>query len=77
VLFVTWLLGGFVGLSANGVAALILGVTASMFLGIGLMVAVFVSSRGGQDQASYDATTSQLKNVDRTQQDDGTGGSAR
>jgi hypothetical protein len=41
----TYVFGGFTGLSAGGVAALILGVTFSYALGVGLMVAVFHSSR--------------------------------
>ena len=47
----TWLLGGFAGLSAAGAGALIVGVTASFALGIGLMVAVFHSSRSGLDES--------------------------
>ena len=41
----TYLFGGFDGLSAGGVMALILGVTLSYVLGVGLMGAVFYSSR--------------------------------
>lgn len=41
----TYVFGGFTGLSAGGVSALILGVTFSYALGVGLMVAVFHSSR--------------------------------
>ncbi len=55
VLFATYLLGGFDGLTANGVAALIFGVIASFALGIGLMVAVFYSSRQYDDAAHYAA----------------------
>src|SRR5262245_17194512 len=49
VLLATYFLGGFDGLTANGVAALIFGVFASFALGIGLMVAVFYSSRKYDD----------------------------
>ena len=41
----TYLFGGFEGLSAGGAMALIVGVTLSYALGVGLMVAVFYSSR--------------------------------
>ena len=40
----TYVFGGFTGLSAGGVMALILGVTLSYAVGVGLMVAVFHSS---------------------------------
>ena len=56
LLICTWLVGGFTGLSGHGVAALIIGVVASMFLGIGLMVAVFASSRSGHDEAAAEST---------------------
>jgi predicted phage tail protein len=58
LLICTWLVGGFAGLSGHGVAALIIGIVASMFLGIGLMVAVFASSRSGHDDAAGDSTAS-------------------
>lgn len=54
-LLATYVLGGFDGLSENGVAALILGVMASFALGIGLMAAVFQSSRRYDDAAHYAA----------------------
>ncbi|MGE0006872.1 MAG: hypothetical protein AB7S92_14920 [Parvibaculaceae bacterium] len=47
----TYVFGGFDGLSAGGVMALILGVTFSYALGVGLMVAVFYSSRFYDDSA--------------------------
>lgn len=53
---VAWALGAFVGLSGHGVATLILGTVLSMALGIGLMVAVFASSRSGHDDAIADVT---------------------
>ena len=56
VLLATWVLGGFGGLSANGVGALIIGTFASLLLGTGLMALVFMSDRSGYDQASYDAS---------------------
>jgi hypothetical protein len=51
----TYILGGFDGLTGNGTAALICGVFASFALGIGLMAAVFYSSRGSDDIAHYAA----------------------
>lgn len=56
LLLVAWALGAFVGLSGHGVAALILGTVLSMALGIGLMVAVFASSRSGHDDAIANVT---------------------
>ncbi len=47
----TYVFGGFTGLSGGGVMALILGVTLSYALGVGLMVAVFHSSRYYDDGA--------------------------
>lgn len=55
VLLATYILGGFEGLTGNGVAALIFGVIASFALGIGLMVAVFYSSRKYDEAAHYAA----------------------
>ena len=57
LLICVWLVGGFEGLSGHGVAALFVGTVASMFLGIGLMVAVFASSRSGHDEAASDHAT--------------------
>lgn len=57
----TWLLGGFVGLSGGGAAALIVGVAASFAVGIGLMAIVFHSSRSGQDEAAHGATEHEFK----------------
>lgn len=56
LLLAAWALGAFAGLSGHGVAALILGTVFSMALGIGLMVAVFASSRSGHDDMISDAT---------------------
>jgi hypothetical protein len=61
----TWLAGGFTGLSGHGAAALIIGIVASMFLGIGLMVAVFASSRSGHDDVAGEHGT----RVDRSAED--------
>jgi len=47
----TYVFGGFTGLSVGGVMALILGVTLSYALGVGLMVALFHSSRFYDDSA--------------------------
>lgn len=47
----TYVFGGFEGLSSGGVMALILGVTLSYALGVGLMVAIFHSSRFYDDSA--------------------------
>jgi hypothetical protein len=56
----TYLFGGFTGLSAGGVMALILGVTFSYALGVGLMVAVFHSSRF-YDESAHNAALEQFK----------------
>jgi hypothetical protein len=50
-----WLFGGFSGLGEGGTVALILGITVSVALGVGLMAAIFYSSRG-QDDAVYNAS---------------------
>lgn len=47
----TYIFGGFSGVGTGGIIALILGVTFSYALGIGLMVAVFYSSRFYDDDA--------------------------
>lgn len=47
----TYIFGGFEGLSSGGVMALILGVTLSYALGVGLMAAIFHSSRSYDDSA--------------------------
>lgn len=47
----TYVFGGFEGLSSGGVMALILGVTLSYALGVGLMAAIFHSSRSYDDTA--------------------------
>lgn len=47
----TYIFGGFDGLSTGGVFALILGVIFSYALGVGLMVAIFHSSRYYDDSA--------------------------
>lgn len=56
----TWGFGGFSTMSAHGIAALIIGVTLSYALGVGLMVAVFYSSREMDDSAHH-ATRGQFK----------------
>lgn len=47
----TYVFGGFEGLSTGGAMALILGVTFSYALGVGLMAAIFYSSRSYDEQA--------------------------
>jgi predicted Na+-dependent transporter len=59
----TYVFGGFTGLSAHGVIALVLGVTLSYALGVGLMVAVFHSSRFHDDSA-HDAALDHFKKPD-------------
>jgi hypothetical protein len=49
-----WIFGGFSGLGTGGTIALILGITLSVALGVGLMAATFYSSRG-QDEVVYQA----------------------
>jgi hypothetical protein len=56
----TYAFGGFNGLSAGGVMALILGVTFSYGLGVGLMVAVFHSSRF-YDESAHNAALEHFK----------------
>ena len=56
----TYVFGGFTGLSSGGVAALVLGVSFSYALGVGLMVAVFHSSRF-YDEDAHNATLDQFK----------------
>jgi hypothetical protein len=56
----TWIFGGFADLSEHGVAALIIGVTLSYALGVGLMVAVFYSSHE-MDDTAHKATRDQFK----------------
>lgn len=51
----TYILGGFSGLSTGGAMALILGVTMSYALGVGLMAAVFHSSRFYDESAHHAA----------------------
>ncbi len=58
ILIPTWLFGGFEGLSAHGIGALIAGTIGVIGLGIALMSVMFISSRSGHDQAAYDATRS-------------------
>jgi len=50
-----WALDAFEGLGAGGTLALIVGIVASYAVGVGLMAAVFYSSRR-HDQTAYDAT---------------------
>ena len=47
----TYVFGGFTGMRTGGIIALILGVTFSYALGVGLMVAIFHSSRFYDDDA--------------------------
>jgi len=54
LLLAAWAAGAFVGLSGHGAFAMILGTVLSMGLGIGLMVAVFASSRSGHDESVSD-----------------------
>jgi hypothetical protein len=56
----TYIFGGFKGLSGGGVTALILGVSFSYALGVGLMVAIFYSSRYYDDSA-HNAALEQFK----------------
>ncbi|MBC8038462.1 MAG: hypothetical protein H7X89_14715 [Rhizobiales bacterium] len=58
LLILTWLFGGFEGLSAHGIGALIAGTAGALALGIGLMTIMFISSRSGHDQAAHDAARS-------------------
>jgi hypothetical protein len=57
VILGTWALGGFADLSPAGGVALVLGITISTGLGIGLMALVFYSSRSEQDDAVYMAAS--------------------
>jgi hypothetical protein len=45
--------GGFAGLGAGGVFALIFGIAASLALGIGLMALIFYSNRSDRDEAVH------------------------
>lgn len=51
IMAMVWLFNGLsgLGLSGHGVVALVLGITVSVGLGIGLMALVFYSNRSGQD----------------------------
>jgi|GEM_PF-2102349 len=51
----TYIFGGFTGLSVGGAMALILGVTLSYALGVGLMVAIFHSNRFYDESAHHAA----------------------
>jgi hypothetical protein len=59
-IFVAWALGGFDSLGFAGGVALVLGITVSYAVGIGLMAAVFYSNRG-HDEAAHDAAQAQFK----------------
>lgn len=65
LLLAAWAAGAFVGLSGHGAAALILGTVLSMGLGIGLMVAVFASSRSGHDESVSDIARPDDRQNDR------------
>jgi hypothetical protein len=56
----TYVFGGFRGLSGVGIMALILGVSLSYALGVGLMAAVFYSSRF-YDESAHNAALEQFK----------------
>ena len=56
----TWIFGGFKGLSGGGVMALILGVSLSYGLGVGLMVVVLYSSRF-YDESAHNAALEHFK----------------
>ena len=45
--------GGFAGLGAGGVFALVFGIAVSLALGIGLMALIFYSSRSERDEAVH------------------------
>ena len=49
-----WTSVGDAGMSAAGWIALVLGVLATLALGVGLMALVFISSRGGYDEPDRD-----------------------
>jgi hypothetical protein len=57
ILAVLWASNGFStgGLSGHGIAAVVLGVTFSVLLAVGLMALVFYSNRSGQDQEVHRA----------------------
>jgi hypothetical protein len=59
----TYVFGGFRGLGAGGAMALILGVSFSYALGVGLMVALFYSSRF-YDESAHTAALEEFR--DRT-----------
>jgi hypothetical protein len=50
VCVINWGAAGDVGIDANGWIALVLGVLATLALGIGLMALVFISNRRGYDE---------------------------
>jgi hypothetical protein len=55
LLALTWLFGGFAGLTGAGVIALTLGITVTVALGVGLMALLFYSSRSERDEAVHRA----------------------
>jgi hypothetical protein len=55
-----WAFGAFEGLGAGGALALIIGIVASYAVGVGLMAAVFYSSRR-HDLAAHDAASAEFK----------------
>jgi hypothetical protein len=57
---IAWALGGFDSLGIAGSTALVLGITVSYAVGIGLMAAVFYSNRR-HDQAAHDAAQAHFK----------------
>ncbi|WP_368744873.1 hypothetical protein [Desertibaculum subflavum] len=55
-----WALDAFEGLGGGGAFALIIGIVASYAVGVGLMAAVFYSSRQ-HDQAAHDAARGEFR----------------
>lgn len=55
ILVLLWAVNGFStgGLSGHGIAAVVLGVTFSVLLAVGLMALVFYSNRSGQDDEAH------------------------
>ena len=77
---VLWAGTGFesLGLSGNGLAALILTVVLVSAMGVGLMALVFHSNRSGRDEAVYHAQDVRLRDPQGSDPDpDESGGTAR
>jgi hypothetical protein len=58
-----YLFGGFEGISGHGLGALVLGVTVSLALGVGLMVLMYSSSRE-HDEAAHNAAREVFRDKD-------------